>query len=414
MGKNSPTQPGILKPRVLLAAALCLSGIFTALIGLAATPPNLGVNPLSGQHFDSVFTGKQFRRSSVNSAAQPTSVWSIVSSPNDDTDRWNFLHDVTCLSEWDCWAVGSHLNSAGFYQSLVEHWDGAAWSIIPSQDSSAQNSYLWSVTCPAENDCWAVGDYSNGTAMQTQIEHWDGVSWMIVASPNVNTQNNYLSSVSCVAGNECWSVGYYDNGSDHQTLIERWDGNSWSIIPSPNSSQKSRLFGVTCISETDCWAAGGDLLGSALTEHWDGVSWSIVESPSLNSSWLAEISCLSSSQCWAVGRSYTGYGDPLTLTSSQTFIEQWDGNAWSIVPSPNRGDWYNDLAGVACLSASDCWAVGAWQSSGPGNGALLLHWDGNFWSIADSPSNPYGAVTILSVLLACHRGAGLSVNTLTT
>jgi hypothetical protein len=219
--------------------------------------------------------------------------------------------------------------------------------------------------------------------MQTQIEHWDGLSWTIVPSPNVTTQNNYLSGVACVDADQCWAVGSYDNGSDHQTLIEQWDGNSWSIVSSPNNTQKSRLFDVACISETDCWAAGDDLLGSTLTEHWNGSSWSIVASPMTSSyAQLLGITCTSSSQCWAAGRSYTGYGDPLVISSSQTLIESWDGTSWSIAPSPDLGTSYNQLIGVACSSASDCWAVGYYAPQG----TLVEHWDGSSWSTTSSPN----------------------------
>jgi hypothetical protein len=395
MIKNRTAQSRIFNTRCLLSVSLCLSGIFLAALSFAA-PANVIANASEKDRY--LITGKRLQRPGASPTSRTISLngssapgWSIVTSPNDGTDKWNFLRDITCASADECWAVGAHRNSSGFDQTLIEHWNGAAWSIVPSLNRSAQNSYLWAVTCPSQNECWAVGDYSNGIAMQTQIEHWDGGSWTIVFSPNMNTQNNYLSGISCVGADECWAVGSYDNGTDHQTLIERWDGNSWSIIPSPNNSQKSRLASVICISERDCWAVGGDLLGSALTEHWNGSSWSIVASP-ITSSYaiLANITCMSSSQCWAVGYYYAGYGDPLSLTSSQTLIEQWDGASWSIVPSPSPGTRYNQLGGIACSSTSDCWTVGQYgNSNGGGGGTLVEHWSGNSWSVVTSPSKGY-------------------------
>ena len=76
---------------------------------------------------------------------------------------------------------------------------------------------------------------------QTLIERWDGTSWAIVTSPNTSTtQNNFLYGVTCVSASDCWAVGYYVNASSnaYQTLIERWDGTSWAIVTSPNTSPR--------------------------------------------------------------------------------------------------------------------------------------------------------------------------------
>jgi hypothetical protein len=75
------------------------------------------------------------------------------------------------------------------------------------------------------------------------------------------------------------------------------------------------------------------------------------------------VSCASSSQCFAVGSQNNG-------TSDKTLIEQWDGNSWSIVPSPNNGTLPQYLFGVACASTSECWAVG-YYSSGTGHLPLI-------------------------------------------
>src|SRR5437868_4574868 len=81
-------------------------------------------------------------------------------------------------------------------------------------------------------DCWAVGYYYTGNAVQsgvyqTLIEHWDGTSWAIVTSPNTSTtEYNHLFAVTCVSASECWAVGL-SGTSLGQTLIERWDGTSW-------------------------------------------------------------------------------------------------------------------------------------------------------------------------------------------
>src|SRR5262249_14807472 len=148
--------------------------------------------------------------------------------------------------------------------TLIEHWDGATWSVVNSPNRTAIQNFLTGVACVSASDCWAVGAYRNGSMSQavfeTLIEHWDGTSWSIIQSPNANAaKDNRLFGVTCASTTDCWSVGQYRDSTDSsqplQTLIEHWDGTSWSIVTSPNDVA-SLLSGVACTSASDCWAIG--------------------------------------------------------------------------------------------------------------------------------------------------------------
>src|ERR1043166_8827708 len=173
-------------------------------------------------------------------------------------------------------------------------WSGGTWSVVDTPNPHVADEYFKGVNCTSESDCWAVGHYffADPTlgVWRTLIEHWDGASWSIVSSPNANTNgDNYLTSITCVSASECWAVGYYSDrpGSQlYRTLTLRWAGGSWSIVSSANtdSAQANLLNGVTCVSASECWAVGYSGSGSenrALIERWDGTSWSIVSSPNI-------------------------------------------------------------------------------------------------------------------------------------
>jgi len=324
--------------------------------------------------------------------------WSIVDSPNTLSTLYDVLYGVTCVTASDCWAVGYQLTVGPgryVYQTLIEHWDGASWTIVPSPDSQTwQHNYLIGVTCVTASDCWAVGLFVNpGIASQTLIEHWDGASWTIVPSPTTSlTQDNVLYGVTCASASDCWAAGFYydENGSVYQTLIEHWDGASWTIVSSPNTSatQDNRLWGVTCASPSDCWAVGfyyDDTLGAdqSLIERWDGGSWVIVSSslpPLASESALLGVTCMSASDCWAVGYYGTGIND-------QGLLEHWDGTAWTTDSSPPPLAVDSVLLSVTCASASDCWTVGYYYDANSGVFQTLMeHWDGTLWTAVSSPS----------------------------
>jgi hypothetical protein len=111
-------------------------------------------------------------------------------------------------------------------------------------------------------------------------------------------------------------------------------------------------------------------------------SWAIVNSPSTSATqnnYLNGVTCVSASDCWAVGAYSTG-------SSFQTLILRWDGTSWAIVTSPNTSSTQtNWLNGVTCVSTSDCWAVG-YSVSGGKQQTLILRWDGTSWVIVTSPN----------------------------
>src|SRR5438093_347434 len=110
--------------------------------------------------------------------------WGLVesqnASPGDHT-----LADVDALSSTDIWAVGSFADDAGVLRTLAEHWDGQAWSVTPSPNASEGDNALYSVEAIGPDDVWAVGSYRDGSdVLQTLAAHWDGEAWTVVPSPN--------------------------------------------------------------------------------------------------------------------------------------------------------------------------------------------------------------------------------------
>ena len=339
--------------------------------------------------------------------------WTVVPSADTSASQTNELINVTCVAASDCWAVGGYVNSSNALQTLVEHWDGSVWGIVPSADTSAdQSNELLSTTCVSASDCWAVGGYVNASnTVQTLVERWDGTSWAIVPSPDPSTTHySVMQGVTCVTTPDCWAVGYYISSTTgsgtigaYQTLIERWDGSSWTIFPSINvGAQENYLNGVTCVSASDCWAVGEYKMTFAagpalqtLIERWDGTSWAVAvsanTSPTDEDS-LNGVTCISASDCWAVGGYNTGDATLVVAQPARTLVERWDGTSWTIVPVPDRSAAQdpagtNPLAGVTCVATSDCWAVGYSSDRTDQIHTFVERWDGSSWVITSSPNS---------------------------
>jgi protein involved in ribonucleotide reduction len=296
------------------------------------------------------------------------SAWSVVPSPNVGDD--NLLKGVSGSGN-DVWAVGYY---STFFQgniafrSLTLHWNGGAWSVVPSSNPGLRRNNLYAVT-GSGNDVWAVGDYGDGGFTQTLTLHWDGNTWSHVLSPSHEQGNNELAGVAG-SGNDVWAVGYLfpKNG----TLTLHWNGSQWSLVPSPDPGiSVNALYGVSG-SGNNVWAVGqfdntGDIY-QTLTLHWDGSTWSHVPSPNLHQTNFSPLTGVTSSgnDVWAVG-----FANPDTLAEPITM--HWDGSVWSLVASPAPGLQANQLNGISS-DGNDVWAVGDYINSCCDYHPLTLHW----------------------------------------
>ncbi len=142
--------------------------------------------------------------------------WSVVPSPNGA--GYNELTGVSCVSATACMAVGSVM--ASVITTLVESWDGTRWSIVPSPDQGAGDNQLNGVSCAAAATCTAVGYYRpTANSTRTLVESWDGAHWSVVPSPSP-ASSPVLNAISCVSPVACTAVGFRFSHAVYQTLTE--------------------------------------------------------------------------------------------------------------------------------------------------------------------------------------------------
>ena len=149
---------------------------------------------------------------------------------------------------------------------VVKEKDGIAgcWNVIPSPQPSFF-PLLYAVT-GSGNDVWAVGEYGDGTRAITLTMHWNGGAWSVVPSPNVGALSNSLFGVSG-SGNDVWAAGYYytfEQGFEvSRALILHWDGSAWSVVASPNPGFWGNNLYAVVGSTTMFGLLGITVMGSA-------------------------------------------------------------------------------------------------------------------------------------------------------
>ncbi len=274
------------------------------------------------------------------------------------------------------------------------HWDGVQWTIIPTPEGAFGASLtLYGVSALTPTDIWAVGESVPGSqsgqpsAYQPVAMHWDGIQWTVIDTPQ-QSGGLLLNDVVALAPNNVWAVGA--NDGFHSTIAMQWDGAAWSIVPTPNGGMfgdDNVLTSVAAVSANDIWAVGYIYpkggTPTTLSIHWNGSQWTLVNTPNPGNyaRRLDGVTAIAANDVWAVGNYSANSGS----TYTPLFLH-WNGTQWQHVASPEIGD-YNSLDDVYAIAPNDIWAVGTtagcdfcpFQS-------LTMHWDGTVWAQEYSPS----------------------------
>ena len=119
------------------------------------------------------------------------SKWTIVQSPNVPKSHFSSLNSIACVSAKSCMAVGIVAEAGGSNHPLTERWNGVRWSVetTPGPDAGSSpgaGAALAGIYCAEDFGCSAVGDYTNNKVGEynTFVDHWNGLAWSKVPSPN--------------------------------------------------------------------------------------------------------------------------------------------------------------------------------------------------------------------------------------
>lgn len=349
-----------------------------------------------------------FGRSAGPVSLNSTKGWSVVPSVSFGTQD-NVLSGVSAASSNDAWAVGTYYPTAtGPLATLAEHFDGTRWTAFPLPNVGAEENTLLGVSMPTTDRAWAVGYFVNGHFEQrTLIEHFNGRAWSVVPSPNPGTAHDILYSVSAVSDSDVWAVGT-ENGVNGlwQTLTEHWDGSAWKVVPSPNPGPAGdRLYGVTAVATQTVYAvgqaAGAHFPNRAIVLQWDGSDWDPIAAPSDPSS-------------SALPLGVTATGAALTIVGQQEsdragylpYVAAGAPHALLLQTTALATSGENDLFGVARAADGSLWAVG-WAVYDPSNDTylpLILHYQHGTWSVATSPHFGPGSTAGFSSVTAIPGG----------
>jgi hypothetical protein len=365
--------------------------------------------------------------------------WTSMTIPRPSGSTYAILQGVSCASSLNCEAVGRYGDSAGDELPFAEGWNGSVWTIqyVPFLFGNSQTALIRVSCSSGTGGCEAFG-WSNPSGDQTLVERWDGSAWTRQTLPLPSGDDASLDDVSCAPDGTCEIVGAYESGpSATHLLAARWDGSQFSLqspAPAPGDNEPVGFTGVSCLSGGVCEVTGAVAQQGSFAERLSGGTWTVQTIPGPSSRQLPSVSCLSTGQCEAVGNDGGGsgatpvavrfdgtswgaqalsavsntavWGVSCTSASACTTVgshvggslaERWDGATWSTQTTADPTGYPNQqLSALSCFSSTSCTSVGSDQAASGNTEGLIRHWNGTNW-VAQTSVNPASTTRLTGV-----------------
>lgn len=144
------------------------------------------------------------------------------------------LGGVVAISSTDVWAMGSYAPpNQTTVQTLALHWDGHTWSQVSTPNvnpnMAIDPNLFYAVAALSSTDVWAVGYFylpNNSGFFNALLEQWNGSQWTIKPSPGVF--GSELRGVAASGPTDLWAAGSFVNEHNHnpgaRTLTEHTTG----------------------------------------------------------------------------------------------------------------------------------------------------------------------------------------------
>jgi len=341
--------------------------------------------------------------------------WHLMKSPNKTASGsayQNQLNAVVANSSTDAWAGGFYVSPTAAH-ALLQHFDGTKWTNVTAPRSGGINDQIFGMGSTSSTDVWGVGWFLNTSAnqYQTLVYHYNGSAWSVVPSPNAGIFS-VLRAIAADSPTDAWAVGQSQLSTGQTVpLVEHWNGSSWSIVGSYSLNEPySTIIGVFPSSSTKLETLGDfspdqnpGFLDPQAAAYNNGV-WTLQATPPMGNASTSDnvLAPVSATDMWAIGDWFDG-------TNFQTYAQHFDGTSWTTVTTPDPGGSPGSgldtaLFGGAAVNHRDVFGVGTywdgmeWQT-------YTMRFNGTSWASVASP-NSGGTDAVYNFLNAAAKIPG--------
>jgi Phosphoesterase family len=312
--------------------------------------------------------------------------WVKVSTPDVGKEQ-NFLFGVSELPDGTAWATGTYTVASGHTdRALTLHWNGSKFTIVPAASPGSAENMLYSVAGVSDSNVWAVGTEGNSEGFFFPlIEHWDGAKWSVVPISGLPAGTHGILTEVTSGSEGVWATGQISGAFSDRQVVLHLVGGTWQVVPEPSvrtpggAAADAYPQGIA-ESASGVWVAGRDRSGNtgystfveAPAPH-GSLSQLSTPNPTPNDNYIWGIAPVNGGEdAWAVGTSI-----PASTGNASSLIEYGSASGgWTVVPSPDpSANGNNILDGILAFSSTNIWAVGEYDGNG-GMRTLIMHYTG--------------------------------------
>src|SRR3984957_16690123 len=212
------------------------------------------------------------------SATPPASGWAATQAPlpaAPDAPGANpdvFFRSESCSAATSCAAVGDYTGATNGH-ALLDVLANGTWSAteapLPANALAGNNSEAFSVSCPTDGSCVALGTYDNASGgSDSFIDTLVGGTWTTMEAPvpsdalSEATADTFLKSIDCTSVGSCTAFGADKNahGSGHPVgFFAPLAGGTWTpeVAPQPAGADAQQFVqpaSLSCPSSGPCAA----------------------------------------------------------------------------------------------------------------------------------------------------------------
>jgi len=215
--------------------------------------------------------------------------WSILElTPNLGSDAE--LERISCVADRYCMILAFTKHERGLLQATtVTYADGDIGK--PVQVAPYRDTQGASIACSSSSFCMLLTSVS-------RFYTWDGSSWTVHDEGESEAAREGGTSLTCPADNRCFAVGQ----SADSALVLEYDGSGWTKQELPRDNVEGVATDISCSSPSDCYL----LTNAGQLWRYGGSTWGNPTSPTVTDSQssedpIASISCTQGPLCIAAG-----------------------------------------------------------------------------------------------------------------
>jgi hypothetical protein len=186
--------------------------------------------------------------------------WSEVALPEPTATINRQLWTVKALPNGDVLAAGAILPNGDDWEAVIYRFNGRSWSKVVGVPQPESSPIIYDMSVVNENDIWVAGDmFVADAGHQSMTMHFDGTAWTHIPTPSAGAGWNFLFGIAARDANHVVACGYHYYGAVNEPIALVWNPitATWKPYDMPMPGYSTAAWAAGALSDGTLLIAGG-------------------------------------------------------------------------------------------------------------------------------------------------------------